>query len=33
MKKETLRIKLMEMITDEVIEYAGKITNLLDLKN
>ena len=28
MKKETLRIKLMEMITDEVIEYAGKITNL-----
>ena len=28
MKKEELRIKLMEMITDEVIEYAGKITNL-----
>ena len=28
MKSEVLRIKLMEMITDEVIEYAGKITNL-----
>ena len=28
MKKETLRIKLMEMITDEVVEYAGNITNL-----
>ena len=28
MKKETLRIKLMEMITDEVVEYVGNITNL-----
>ena len=28
MKSEVLRIKLMEMITDEVIECAGKITNL-----
>ena len=28
MKKEELRIKLMGMITGEVIEYAGKITNL-----
>ena len=28
MKKEALRIKLMEMITDEVVEYVGNITNL-----
>ena len=28
MKKETLRIKLTEMITDEVVEYVGNITNL-----
>ena len=28
MKKETLRIKLMEMITDEVVEYVGNVTNL-----
>ena len=28
MKSEVLRIKLMEMITDEVVEYAGNITNL-----
>ena len=28
MKSEVLRIKLMEMITDEVVEYVGNITNL-----
>ena len=28
MKKEELRIKLMEIVTDEVVEYTGKITNL-----
>ena len=28
MKKEALRIKLIEMITEEVIKYAGSITSL-----
>ena len=28
MKKETLRIKLMGMITGEVVEYVGNVTNL-----
>ena len=28
MKTEVLKIKLMEMITDEVVEYVGNITNL-----
>ena len=28
MKKEALRIKLMEMITEEVVKYAGNITSL-----
>ena len=28
MKKEALRIELMEMITEEVIKYAGSITSL-----
>ena len=28
MKKEALRIKLMEMITEEIVKYAGSITSL-----
>ena len=28
MKKEALRIKLMEMITEEVVKYAGNIISL-----
>ena len=28
MKKEELRIKLMGMITGEVVKYVGNVTNL-----